>query len=408
MPFACPACCADPLCWWPAGNVTRSLRRSQLWERTLFIFSSDNGGPLNAAQGSGNNFSLRGGKHTSFEGGVRVLSVVAGGWLEATQPRLAGTSNAGVGHIADWFATLCGLFGVDASDAAGVAAGVPAVDSFDLELPITMPNSNADRCFFANGSVDKPCAFISGQYKVVTGRQGCLGYWTGRRHPNATLYDPCNPGCPAGCLFDLSKDSTEHNDLRNSSVHAAVWSAMAKKMNVLAASSFSSNSTGNYTACVNKSYYDLLWRHHRGPACFLPGRVPTLTALKLDDRPDPEGEAGISARFWQTYAEHNPEEAQPRMGDARRRPRDRSIDKRLVKLIKALACGGFAALCIYHFFEDDVVEDDRAEKARKAEQARAALQEMRASLQQAKAAVGQFEAARKGDCAELRHRQGNT
>ena len=29
--------------------------------------------------------------------------------------------------------------------------------------------------------------------QVVYGRQGCLGYWTGQRHPNQTLYDPCNP-----------------------------------------------------------------------------------------------------------------------------------------------------------------------------------------------------------------------
>ena len=36
--------------------------------RTLWIFSSDNGGPLNAAQGAGNNFPFRGGKHTVFEG----------------------------------------------------------------------------------------------------------------------------------------------------------------------------------------------------------------------------------------------------------------------------------------------------------------------------------------------------
>ena len=40
-----------------AGNVTACLQQHGLWDKTLFIFSTDNGGPLN---GMANNYPLQG------------------------------------------------------------------------------------------------------------------------------------------------------------------------------------------------------------------------------------------------------------------------------------------------------------------------------------------------------------
>ena len=61
------------------------------------------GGPINAAQGAGNNYPLRGGKHTAFEGGVRLSAFVAGGYLPVN---VRGTINTGNIHLADWVRRL--------------------------------------------------------------------------------------------------------------------------------------------------------------------------------------------------------------------------------------------------------------------------------------------------------------
>ena len=58
------------------GNVTAALKRSGMWhDRTLFVLTSDNGGP---GQGGSppNNLPLRGGKACLWEGGVRVIGFV--------------------------------------------------------------------------------------------------------------------------------------------------------------------------------------------------------------------------------------------------------------------------------------------------------------------------------------------
>lgn len=51
------------------GRIVTTLKQEGVWENTLLFFISDNGGPL--AQ-TANNAPLRGGKHSDYEGGVRV------------------------------------------------------------------------------------------------------------------------------------------------------------------------------------------------------------------------------------------------------------------------------------------------------------------------------------------------
>lgn len=146
------------------------------------------------------------------------------------------------------------------------------------EVPLDL-SENGLGCFFPNGSITgASCALIVGDYKLVTGAQNCLGYWTGPRHPNETLYDPCNQGCPNGCLFNLRTDPVEQNDLRHSAAHATLWTQISNRAQALAKTVWSTNWTGPATDCVNKTYYKALWGCHRGPACFEPGKVPPLPA----------------------------------------------------------------------------------------------------------------------------------
>lgn len=57
---------------WSVGQIVETLARLNLTERTLVIFASDNGPWLSYGDHAGSAGSLREGKGTSFEGGVRV------------------------------------------------------------------------------------------------------------------------------------------------------------------------------------------------------------------------------------------------------------------------------------------------------------------------------------------------
>jgi hypothetical protein len=57
------------------ANITTILTEKGMWDDTIFIYASDNGGDT-AAVGSGNNMPLRGRKSNYFEGGVRVPAFI--------------------------------------------------------------------------------------------------------------------------------------------------------------------------------------------------------------------------------------------------------------------------------------------------------------------------------------------
>ena len=81
------------------GNVVdhwREAKSAAFWQNSLVIFHSDNGGPTYPGAGT-NNFPLRGGKLTPFEGGVRVNAWVYSPTLIAKPGRVEN----GMMHITD-------------------------------------------------------------------------------------------------------------------------------------------------------------------------------------------------------------------------------------------------------------------------------------------------------------------
>jgi len=61
---------------WSVGQILKKLKDSGIDERTLVIFTSDNGPWLSYGHHSGSAFPLREGKGTSWEGGVRVPAIM--------------------------------------------------------------------------------------------------------------------------------------------------------------------------------------------------------------------------------------------------------------------------------------------------------------------------------------------
>ena len=214
------------------GNLTGALRARGWWDETLLLLTSDNGGSIATRESAGSNYPMRGGKYDPLEGGVRVAAFVAGGYLPAA---VRGSVLEAPVHIADWYATLCGLVGVDPTDARAAAAQppLPPIDSLDVWPLLSGANATSPRDAWpiaANVAVRFEYAAAAGGggaggsgapthgWKLVTGVVPQNAGWQGPVYPNASspASDPSAVAlnCSASpCLFDVVADPTEHVDL---------------------------------------------------------------------------------------------------------------------------------------------------------------------------------------------------
>jgi arylsulfatase I/J len=243
------------------GKLTEALKARGMWDDTLIIFTSDNGGPI-YEPGSANNHPLKGGKYSDWEGGIRTNAFVSGGFVPST---LRGTEFHGVISIADWYATLCELAGVDPFDSRAAKANVWLEAN---GLPRLHPvESVAQWGFLLNGTNARPDALhisekalIEYPFKLVTGKQ-VYSAWTGDLYPNCSTierYEKDGPifpdlkvfdvpislartkqqeakiswseDCARGCLFNVALDPTEHRNLAGDPSFSGVLRDLQQKL----------------------------------------------------------------------------------------------------------------------------------------------------------------------------------
>ncbi len=239
------------------GNLTAALRARALYENALIVYSPDNGGYLG---NGGDDFPLRGGKFSDFQGGVRVAAWASGGRVPAA---LRGGAVAGYVSICDWYATFLGLAGLDAAAIAADTPGVPAVDSLDVwpllsganatsprvEVPLSVLPAADHAALLAARASDRAGAMVAaataagrrfadsagvgyfvggeglivGDFKILTGYQHYGPFDDPTNRTCGTLVDgrawnATHPGVPCdcganGCLFNVRDDPNEENDL---------------------------------------------------------------------------------------------------------------------------------------------------------------------------------------------------
>ena len=216
------------------GRIVDALKAKGMWSNTLLVAFADNGGPLETSS----NFPLRGGKTSNFEGGTRGAALVSGGFVP---PARRGTVAEGFIAIEDWYATLCGLAGVDPADEPARAAGLPPIDSLDVWPYLSgaapaSPRTEVWKAVSGTGNIREGPAVMQSLTNATSGLNliiDMLGYdcWSGPHSPNASAactgamsLDCGRPGAPSGkqgCLFDVIRDPNQIEDLAEAQPEAA-------------------------------------------------------------------------------------------------------------------------------------------------------------------------------------------
>jgi arylsulfatase I/J len=260
------------------GRIVERLKARGLYDNTLIVFTSDNGGGIGQGVG-GNNWPNRGGKASVWEGGLRVPAFVSGGFIP-THRR---------GHeydypvaLSDWYATFCSLAG-------GTLCTGPGADPTGEQVPGIVPVESVNLWPFLMGENTAPPHVLlhtaptsllkvepgTGKiYKLVTGIVGS-DMLTSPNYPNCSvaktaaalcppsatlgpcLDDPtsqccavrdagpvCDPptlrpasgspfavpslagDCKNGCLYELTEDYSESRDLSSEPAFANLYLQM--------------------------------------------------------------------------------------------------------------------------------------------------------------------------------------
>ncbi|XP_077995161.1 arylsulfatase B-like [Glandiceps talaboti] len=196
------------------GNLVTSLQIHGMWENTLFIFTTDNGGPANPTN-AGNNWPLRGSKGTLWEGGTRGVAFVRGNMLERT-----GYVNNEMIHAVDWYPSLLELVG---------GTRDPDMDGLNVWNTVSRGDPSPRTEFVYNIDVVKDArsgaAIRMGDYKLISGKPGHPDGWipvpeidgVWEEHVLMDEYEemielgvaPKNPTY----LYNIKDDPTEHHDL---------------------------------------------------------------------------------------------------------------------------------------------------------------------------------------------------
>jgi hypothetical protein len=215
----------------------------------------------------------------NFEGGTRGAAVLSGGFLP---PAVRGTASQGFVAVEDWWATLLGLAGVDASDAPAAAAGLPPPDSIDqwpfLSGQTSVPPRAEVWKAWANGDGPREgAAVMQGITNTSTGWHLLIddvevNCWAGPHSPNASA--SCGgggalacgrPDAPVrgkrGCLFNVLADPGQHDDVADA--HPEIVAALYARLQAVNSTAYSPD-RGSFDRKACAAYADT-WGGFYGP-----------------------------------------------------------------------------------------------------------------------------------------------
>jgi arylsulfatase A-like enzyme len=205
------------------ANVIAALQRKGMWDNTLVVFTTDNGGPtaVCAVQGSTNKPPRRGGKCTIWEGGTTGDAFLSGPALSRMMGRESPDDTQGsnkyphIFHAVDWLPTLAAV--ASAKPEGKVLDGVNQLDALlangrSSECPPRPPREEVFVGYAAYGDAWYGPAVRWKNWKLLQGDsggpedQGTIPPGSHQPSKGGTLGDSYK-------LYDLDTDPGESEDL---------------------------------------------------------------------------------------------------------------------------------------------------------------------------------------------------
>ncbi|MBL9118277.1 MAG: arylsulfatase [Verrucomicrobiaceae bacterium] len=171
------------------GHVTTALEKTGRAKNTLYIFSSDNGGPSPGTVTD--NGKYRAGKGSYYEGGTRVAAFAT--WEGHIKP---GTTITEPLHAVDWYPTLLKLTGASLEQKT-------ALDGRDI-LPVLTDAAPSPHDHLIINASPNGGALRKGDWKIVV---------TGTQNKAKTKKKKAAKASPGVELFNLKNDPYEANNL---------------------------------------------------------------------------------------------------------------------------------------------------------------------------------------------------
>lgn len=211
------------------GKVLDALKTTGLYNNSLIVFSTDNGGPAAGFDmNSACNFPLRGVKATLWEGGIR-----GAGFVHSPLLSTKGRVSMDLMHVTDWLPTLYSAAGGDIHD-------LNKIDGFDMWQTLVSESTDSPRVEILHNidPVSGAAAYRFGKWKLI---ENMSLAWSGWYSPpglddnlnrasevSATLKNAAvtcgvrpkiTPQCTrrdGPCLFNIEEDPCEYvNQAKN-------------------------------------------------------------------------------------------------------------------------------------------------------------------------------------------------
>ena len=211
---------------WSTGEIMKCLDRLQLSEKTLVIFTSDNG---SNGRNGGSNKPLSGAKGGTLEGGMRVPMIAR--WPKKIP---AGIECSELATTMDLLPTFCKLSGAKLTD--------KKIDGHDMaDLLLSKKNAKSSYKAFYYYRRRQLQAIRVGDWKYHLPLE--------KIHPNWTSPKPTKAGRPKGKLINLRDDLQEKKDL--SEKHPDIVKKMLEYASVITMKIGNDSTTGSQQRAAN-------------------------------------------------------------------------------------------------------------------------------------------------------------